>query len=55
MSAQELRGMDLNALKAFAQKLGINLTGLEDRESAVRTRLIQNAVEIEPDATAEVE
>lgn len=47
VTAEKLRAMSLEDLKVFAQQLGINLNGLEDRESAIRTRLVQNAVEIE--------
>jgi len=49
VSATKLREMGLDDLKILAQQLGINLTGLEDRESAIRTRLVENAVEIEPE------
>lgn len=48
ISAAKLRSMDLRELKELAQKLGINLTGLEDRESALYTRIVQHASEVTP-------
>ncbi len=47
ISAEKLRAMDLHELKEFAQKIGISLAGLEDRESALYTRLMQHAAVIE--------
>lgn len=48
VSADKLRAMSLPELKEMAQGLGISLAGLEDRESALYTRLMQHAVEVEP-------
>lgn len=48
ISSDKLRAMKLPELKELAQKLGISLAGLEDRESALYTRLMQHAVEVEP-------
>jgi hypothetical protein len=48
ISAEQLRKLDLGGLKEMAQQLGISLAGLEDRESALYTRLMQHAVEVEP-------
>lgn len=49
ISADQLRKMSLPELKEFAQKIGVSLAGLEDRESALYTRLIQHASVIEED------
>lgn len=49
ISADKLRTMSLPELKEFAQKIGVSLAGLEDRESALYTRLIQHASVIEDD------
>lgn len=49
ISAERLRKMTLTELKEFAQKIGVSLAGLEDRESALYTRLIQHASVIEDD------
>jgi len=48
VSADELRKMTLGQLKELAQKLGISLAGLEDRTSALYTRLMQHAASVEP-------
>lgn len=42
-TAAQLRDMNLSDLKRLAQELGISLAGLEDRESALYTRLMQHA------------
>lgn len=48
IDADKLRKMTLDQLKEFAQKIGVSLAGLEDRESALYTRLMQHAAEVEP-------
>lgn len=48
IDADKLRKMTLPQLKEFAQKIGVSLAGLEDRESALYTRLMQHAAEVEP-------
>ena len=47
IDADKLRAMTLPELKALAQKIGISLEGLEDRKSALYTRLMQHAAVIE--------
>lgn len=47
LDADKLRSMDLSELKTLAQKMGISLQGLEDRESALFTRIMQHATVIE--------
>lgn len=49
ISADQLRSMSLDELKVFAQEIGISLNGLEDRTSALYTRLMQHASMIEDD------
>lgn len=53
ISSDALRKMSLPELKEFAQKIGVNLNGLEDRESSIYTRLIQHASVIENDERSE--
>jgi len=47
ISAAELQAMSPIEMKRFAQEIGVSLEGLEDRESAIHTRLVQQALEIE--------
>ena len=49
LDAGKLRGMNIRELAQLAQELGINLAGLEDKTSALYTRLMQHASGIEID------
>lgn len=55
LDAGKLRNMSLTELKTLAQQMGISLQGLEDRTSALFTRIMSYAHVIEEGETDEPE
>jgi hypothetical protein len=48
ISGEKLRGMSISELIRLAQELGISLEGVEERVSAVLTRLMAHAHDVKP-------